>query len=218
MRTQGVPRNPLHPHNIKIDRVGTCLEFVNGYDNSGSAGIAGTCFSQLNLVALCNVWKPTDPWLAPCWNGHALTPMTTATQGGRSVRAARARVLRRKKKNSPRHCASGRRAPQAFENGALRHKQHHAGKMTRVCGFEQSLHPGLRRQLAPLRSPVTMSTFSCHITVRTARKMLKTLLRFFANVFWQCNDIMVNSAVSGSAPKPRLVDDGLRYPAVEVGA
>ena len=42
--------------------------------------------------------------------------------------------------------------------------------------------PGLRRQLAPLKSPGTMSTFSCHMTC----------FAFFAKVLWQCNNIMVN--------------------------
>ena len=45
-----------------------------------------------------------------------------------------------KKKNTLRasmrkHCASGLRAPQAFENGALRHKQLHAGKSDRTVVF-----------------------------------------------------------------------------------
>ena len=44
--------------------------------------------------------------------------MATAVQGGHSVRATQ--PMRK-------HRASDLRAPQAIENGALRHKQHHAG-------------------------------------------------------------------------------------------
>ena len=49
----------------------------------------------------------------------------------------------------------------------------------------------LRRQLAPLNSQATMSTFACHMMVRTASKMFRAMLRFLAKVFWQCNDIVV---------------------------
>ena len=66
-----------------------------GMPTMGMEAIAGKCQQQVNLEVLCNVWKPAHPWLAPCWNGHVLTLMTTAMQGGRSARATWACVLRR---------------------------------------------------------------------------------------------------------------------------
>ena len=64
--------------------------------------------------------------------GMAKRSRSTAVQGGRSARATRGCVPRRKKKSlrasMRKHCASGLRAPQAFESGALRHKQLHAGR------------------------------------------------------------------------------------------
>ena len=32
-----------------------------------------TCFTNFNLALLSNAWKPAHLWLAPCWNGQALT-------------------------------------------------------------------------------------------------------------------------------------------------
>ena len=42
--------------------------------------------------------------------------------------------------------------------------------------------------------------------------MFKTMLHFFANVLWQCNDTMVKwgFAIPGSSPKPSLGEDELK--------
>ena len=74
--------------------------------------IARTGFPQFHLENLSNVWKAAHLWLAPCWNGQALTLMTTAVQGSVAL-AQRRRPGQRK------HCASGLRTPQAFENSTL---------------------------------------------------------------------------------------------------
>ena len=106
-----------------------------GTATMGLKAIAGRCFSQFNLVIPCKVWKPAHLWLAPCGNGHALTLMTTAAQGGRGVRATEACMLRRQQNNSARPYAKHiapvvcLRAPQAFEKWrSAPQKQHPAGR------------------------------------------------------------------------------------------
>ena len=97
----------------------------------GSEQIAKTCFENINLEILSNVWKPAHLWLAPCWNdqnGHARQQYKVAVALARRRRAcldAKKNLLRASMRKQ---CTSGLRVPQAIENCALRHKQLHAGR------------------------------------------------------------------------------------------
>ena len=101
--------------------------------------IAGTCFQQVNIEIICNVWKPAHLWLALCWNGQTLT-LDQQYKVAVTLARRKRECLNKTKKNTLRasmrkHCASGLRAPQAFENGALRHKQLHAGRSDGPVGL-----------------------------------------------------------------------------------
>ena len=80
--------------------------------------IAGTCFRQVNLEILCSVWKPAHSGLAPCWHGHAPTLDSSTRWLWRSRDASvRASTQKNLRASMRKHCATGLRAPQAFENG-----------------------------------------------------------------------------------------------------
>ena len=55
--------------------------------------------------------------------------------------------------------------------------------------------PDLRRQLAPLVAPATMSTSPCNMTIQTAGNMPNAVLRFFATASWRCKDLIVQYAL-----------------------
>ena len=87
-------------------------------------------FSLLKLAATCG---------RPRFHGRLLLGIGKRShltaQDGRSARATQACAPRRKKEtlraSTRTHHVSGLRAPKAFKNGALRHKQLHAGRSDR---------------------------------------------------------------------------------------
>ena len=63
---------------------GQCWCSVMGFEAMGLVEFAETCFEHFNLEILSNALKLAHPWLAPCFNHHALT-LDSSTHGGRCV-------------------------------------------------------------------------------------------------------------------------------------
>ena len=77
----------------------------------------GTCFENFNPEILSNARKPAHPWLAPCWNGQALT-LDSSTRWPWRSRDAGVRASTQKKTIRARmraHHVCGLRAPQAAD-------------------------------------------------------------------------------------------------------
>ena len=81
---------------------------------------------QIFLEILSNVWKPAHPWFLVGMAAHARDDSKTKWPQRSRDASVRASTQKKTLRASMRkQCASGLRAPQALENGALRHTQLH---------------------------------------------------------------------------------------------